>query len=252
MPTLNQRLKATSLHLCISIAIGLCAAVLMFWLWYPQPYRDISGGRDLFLLIIGVDIAIGPLITLAIFNNTKPKRELFMDLSIVAVLQITALTYGLWTVFVARPVHLVFEYSRLTVVHAVDVDASLLRSAPPELRALPLTGPTAIALRPFKNAQEQLDATMAALGGAPLAARSDFWQSYEASVTDILKVARPAAELQERFLGEKAKIDSAIAATGLPAGALRYLPVVGRKDVWTALLDASTAKPVGFLQMDSF
>jgi len=87
--------------------------------------------------------------TLVIFNRAKSRRHLAMDFSVVGLLQLAALSYGLWTVFVARPVHLVFEFHRMAVVHAVDVDSAQLSQAPAELQALPLTGPTLLSLRPF-------------------------------------------------------------------------------------------------------
>lgn len=100
------------------------------------------------------------MITLAIFNSAKSRRELFLDLTVVGLLQLAALSYGLWTVFAARPVHLVFECHRVTVVHAADVDAATLAQVPPALRVLPLTGPTWLSLRPFKNGSEHFESTM--------------------------------------------------------------------------------------------
>lgn len=249
---IQNRLRASGIHLGISILVAAFAALLVFGLWYPYPYREISGGRDLFLLVVAVDVAMGPLITLTIFNRSKPRRELVMDFTIVGVFQMAALGYGLWAVFAARPVHVVFEYYRLSVVHAVDVEPELLAKAPPALQSLPLMGPTPIALRPFKNSEEQFEFTMAALGGAPLAARSDLWQPYEASKAAILQAARPASELSTRFPAESSRIDQAIAKTGHPATTLLYLPMAGRKGAWTAWIDPDTAKPLGFLPLDSF
>ena len=175
-----------------------------------------------------------------------------MDFAVVALLQFAALGYGLWAVFAARPVHLVFEYSRMSVVHAIDVDSDLLAKAPPSLQTLPVTGPTVIALRPFKNPAEQFDATTAALKGFPLAARSDLWQAYEPVRADVLKEAKPVAELRARFSNQAAQIDRAIAATGKPVTDLRYLPLLSRKTAWTVLLDTTTAEPLGYLPLDSF
>jgi len=62
-----------------------------------------------------VDVILGPLITLTVFNRSKPRSELVRDLTVVGLIQLAALGYGLWTVFVARPVHLVFEYDRFRV-----------------------------------------------------------------------------------------------------------------------------------------
>ena len=248
----KERLRAGGIHLGISLCVAAFAAALVFELWYPYPYREISGGRELLFLLVAVDVITGPLITLAIFNRAKPRRELLKDFTVVGFLQLAALSYGLWTVFAARPVHLVFEYSRMTVIHAIDVDADLLAKAPPSLQKLPVTGPSVISLRPFKNSAEQFDATTAALKGFPLAARSDLWQAYEPARADVLKVAKPVAELRARFSHQAAQIDWAIAATGRPVTDLRYLPLLSRKTAWTVLLDTTTAEPLGYLPLDSF
>lgn len=252
MNKVKDRLGASGIHLGISLCVAVFAAALVFGLWYPYPYGEISGGRELFFLVVAVDVIMGPLITLAIFNRAKPRRELLIDFTVVGLLQLAALGYGLWTVFAARPVHLVFEYSRMTVVHAIDVDADLLAKAPTSLQKLPVTGPTVIALRRFKNPAEQFDATTAALKGFPLAARSDLWQAYEPVRADVLKEAKPVAELRARFSNQAAQIDRAIAATGKPVTDLRYLPLLSRKTAWTVLLDTTTAEPLGYLPLDSF
>ena len=228
------------------------AALLVFGWWYPYPYRELSGGRELLALVVAVDVVLGPLITLVIFNPAKTRRHLVMDFTVIGLLQVAALAYGLWTVFVARPVHLVFEYHRMAVVHAIDVDSDLLAKAPPSLQTLPVTGPTVIALRPFKNPAEQFDATTAALKGFPLAARSDLWQAYEPARADVLKEAKPVAELRACFSHHAAQIDRAIAATDKQVTDLRYLPLLSRKTAWTVLLDATTAEPLGYLPLDSF
>lgn len=252
MQNYRMRLRASGIHLGISLCIAALAATLVFGLWYPYPYREISGGRELFSLLVAVDVIMGPLITLVIFNRAKPRRELLVDFAVVGLLQLAALTYGLWTVFMARPVHLVFEYSRMSVIHAIDVDASLLVKAPPGLQHLPITGPTTIALRPFKDSAEQMEATMAAFNGIPLAARTDLWQAYTSSAADILKEAKPVGELSTRFPGSAAQVEQAIAATGRSATDLRYLPLLDRKAAWTVLLDSTSAEPLGFLPLDSF
>ena len=249
----GSRAKASGVHLLISLLVALGAALLVFGLWFPHPYRSISGGRELFMLVVTVDVILGPLITFAVFNLAKPRRELVTDLAVVGLLQLSALAYGLWTVYAARPVHMVFEYTRLSVVHAIEVDPALLPKAPPALQALPVTGPTLVALRPFKDASEQFDATMAALNGMPLAARADLWQPYEAATSAILQAAQPAEQLYARFPTRKAELDEAVQATGRPVATLRFLPVVGRNAVaWTALIDGTSAQPLGYLPLDSF
>ena len=42
----KDRFKAGSIHLGISLMIATLAALLVFGLWYPYPYRETSGGRE--------------------------------------------------------------------------------------------------------------------------------------------------------------------------------------------------------------
>lgn len=248
----QSRLRAAGTHFGLSMLVASLAAVLVFAIWYPYPYREISGGRELFLLLAGVDVILGPLITLAIFDRRKSMRELVTDLAIVAAVQLSALSYGLWTVFVARPVHLVFEIDRFRIVHAVDVPEELLPKAPPGIEALPLAGPTLLAVRPFKDAGEKFEATMAALGGADLGARPDFWQPYAQARSRVLAAARPVARLKQRFPAQSAQIDVVLQGAGRTAATVAYVPLVGRKSFWTAFVDATNAEVVAFMPLDSF
>jgi len=248
----KERLHASGIHFGISIVIALLAALLVFLVWYPYPYLEISGGRDLFLILVSVDVVLGPLITLAIFNRAKPWRVLARDLMIVGLIQLAALGYGMWAVFLARPVHLVFEFDRFRVVHAVEVPEEMLDQTPAGLEALPFTGPTVLAVRLFRDRDESMEATLAALGGVHLGARPDLWQAYADARPRVLEVAKPVSELSERFPESAAQIDEAIARTARPSDSLLSLPLVGRGSTWTVLLDASTTDVVGFLPLDSF
>ena len=247
------RLKASAIHLTLSLTLALLAALLVFVVWYPYPYRDISGGRELFLLVVGVDVIMGPLMTLAVFNHNKPRQELRRDLAVIGLLQLLALTYGLWTVAVARPVHLVFEIDRFRVVHAIDVPTELLNRAPQALQRLPLTGPTLLSVREFKDSRESFDATMAALQGAALGARPDFWQSYEQAKPQVLARARPLADLNARFPARAGEVAKALqSASGHLPATIGYIPMVGRSTFWTVLIDSNTAEVVAFVPIDSF
>ena len=248
----KDRIRASGIHFCVSLGIGALAALLVFGVWYPWPYREISGGRELFILIVSVDVVLGPLITLAIFDRRKAWRVMRRDLAVVALLQLAGLTYGLGTVYIARPVHLVFEYNRFRVVHAIDVPLDLMEKAPAELRGLPVTGPSLLSLRPFKSEKEGMDATMVALQGISLASRPDLWQPYLAARDDILKLAKPLAALKERFPASRATIDEEVRASGKAADTLVWVPMVGRKTFWTVLLDRQTLQPVAYLPLDSF
>ena len=56
-----NRWKASALHLALSAAIAVAVVTLMLAVWYPQPYFAAMGGATLIMLLIGVDVVIGPL-----------------------------------------------------------------------------------------------------------------------------------------------------------------------------------------------
>ncbi|MBX3585596.1 MAG: pilus assembly protein [Ramlibacter sp.] len=248
----KDRFRAAGIHLCISLTIAALAALLVFGIWFPYPYREISGGRELFFIVVTVDVILGPLITLAIFNRRKPKAELTRDLAIVGLIQLAGLGYGLWTVALARPVHLVFEIDRFRVVHAVDIPEEELGKTPPGIRALPLTGPTLLAVRPFRNDKEKLDTTLAALQGVALGARPDLWQDYASAKASVLATAKPVTLLESRFPARAAEIDAVLQAAGRRPGSTAFVPMTGRKAFWTAFVDPVTADVVAFMPLDSF
>jgi hypothetical protein len=251
MDNWRDRLKAFGIHFSISLAVAALAAMLVFFIWYPYPYREISGGRELFLILVTVDVILGPLLTFSIFDRRKSRLALGVDFSAIGITQLAALGYGLWVVFAARPVHLVFEYDRFRVVHAVEVPPALLPKTPPGIDALPLSGPTMLSLRQVKDS-EKVDAVMAELAGAPTAARPDFWQPYETERAAVLKHAKPVSELKKRFPAQATLIDQGIAASGRPAEKLRYLPLVGRKEFWTAFIDAETTQVLAAIPLDPY
>jgi hypothetical protein len=249
----RSRLRAAAIHLGLSLLVAALSAVLVFALWYPYPYREISGGRELFQLVVAVDIVLGPLLTFAVFNRTKPRTELRRDLTVIALLQLAGLAYGLWTVNLARPMHMVFEYDRFRVIHQTEIPAELDAKVPPGIALSPLGGPTLIALRPFRNPAENAEFTMAALQGLSLSARPELWQTYEAGRSDVLRAAKPVTQLKQRFPRRAAEIEAALRASRRDAAGTAYLPVVARKaEAWTVLLDATTAEVIGYLPLDSF
>lgn len=244
-------MRAAVCHLGASIAVAAIAAGLVFLLWYPTPYREISGGRELFLLVVAVDVVIGPLITFAVFDIRKPKTELVRDLGVVALLQIAALAYGLSAVADARPAIVALEGSRLRVVRAIDVDREDLAKAPADLRSLSFTGPVFVATR-VPNASEKLEAIDRGLSGQDIGMRPEFWLPLEQAAAARTRAAQPLRRLSERFPRRTAEITAAAALSGRPLEQLGYLPILARRTDWTALVDLKDGSVVGYLPIDGF
>jgi len=95
---LKSKLKAAGIHLIISGVIFLVLAYFIIFHWYPFPYFTADGGWQGIRIVALIDLVLGPLLTLIIFNPNKRKREIRFDLSMIALFQISALAWGIYTV----------------------------------------------------------------------------------------------------------------------------------------------------------
>ena len=249
---LKARLTAFAIHFGISLLIAALAAALVFALWYPYPYRELSGGRELFTMLMAIDVILGPLLTFAVFNTKKARKVLLRDLACIGLVQLAALGYGLWTVYEARPVHMVFEFNRFRVTHAADIDPQLLSQAPPALQHLPITGPTLLAVRKLEG-QEKFNATIAAVNGVQLSFQPHLWQTYDAAMQhQAWAASKPVADLLKKYPAQKTALAQIAADAGFPAENLHYLPVQARDTVWSAILAPQTGDIIGYLPVDGF
>ncbi|MEZ5510678.1 MAG: hypothetical protein R3F47_12400 [Gammaproteobacteria bacterium] len=71
---LKSKLKAAGLHALITLLVGMTTAVLVFVLWYPASFAEMTGGLALFKLLLVVELILGPLMSLVIFNPQKQKQ----------------------------------------------------------------------------------------------------------------------------------------------------------------------------------
>jgi len=112
----KKRLTAALLHFGISFSIFVLIILLLANSWYPGVYFDTEGGLQGIKIVAGIDVVLGPLLTLIVFNPQKSVRELTVDIGIIASIQIIALLWGVYTLHNQRPVAVVFwNNSFLTV-----------------------------------------------------------------------------------------------------------------------------------------
>src|SRR5690349_11501173 len=140
-----SRWQASGIHLLISAAIASISLFVTLKVWYPSPLFTAEGGNDILMILIGVDVIIGPLVTLVVFKAGKPGMR--FDLTVIAVLQAAALAYGTHVMFAARPVYIAFVDDQFETVRANDLDpANVAHAKRPEFRSAPITGPQFIAI----------------------------------------------------------------------------------------------------------
>jgi len=104
----KSRVKAFIVHLAISGAAAGLLVLLFVKFWFPMPFFVADGGWEGMRLIVAVDVIIGPLLTLIVYNTKKTRAHLVKDLTVVALLQVTAMGLGLYTVVGKRPAAVIY------------------------------------------------------------------------------------------------------------------------------------------------
>ena len=244
--------QAAGIHSLCSALVAALAAWVVFGVWYAYPYRELSSGRELFLLVVAVDVVCGPLLTFVLFNPKKPRKELWMDLGLVALIQLAALGYGMWTVWQARPLYLVHEVDRYKVISALDVDAEELKALPANLKPQFWAGPQTVDIRPPKNAEEHNKVLFeASAGGRDYAERPEFYLPYDGEAAlKSLKRAKPLSIFLQKYPDQQSAARKLPLEKNADITQWQYLPVVARQD-WIAILDKQ-GQIQGFLPGDGF
>jgi hypothetical protein len=172
------------------------------------------------------------------------------------LVQLMALSYGIYTVWQARPLYLVMEKDLFKVVSAANLADEIvgreMRALPGELQPKLLSGPITVAIREPKDDKERMDVMMESLqGGRDYAYRPGFYLPYEGA--NAIKSLRSAKPL-EVFLSKQPSQSSAASALAKQKGAdisqWLYVPVVARQD-WVAILNRQGLIE-GFLPGDGF
>ena len=244
-----NRWKAAGLHLLLSALIAATLFVLVLAVWYPAPYFEAMGGATLLRLLIGVDVVLGPLITLIIFDLRKPRLK--WDLATIAVLQIGALAFGAYVMFDARPVYTVFTGDRFETVPANSIDDASRARATPEYQALPLGGPRAVGAHQPTNEKERLDIALGAAGGGPdIAYLPHLYHSYAEVATDAGRRAHPLSRLSRLGADESLLVRNFLDTSGRADASVGFLPVRARNKDFAMIVDRKTGEIVGSLPID--
>jgi hypothetical protein len=244
------RKKAFLIHLALSASVGLAVIAAMLLVWYPPPYFIATGGNDVVMILVGVDVVLGPLITLVVFNPAKALRLIRLDLAVIAVLQLGALAYGIHVVAIARPVYMVFTVDRFDLVLANDLrDEELARVTDPRFKGVPWDGPRVIGVKIPANPDEQLRIITSAGKGYDLQTFPQYYVPFEDVQADALKRSRPLERLRSTHPDDAAAIDAEVKKLARTLADTNYLPLKGKAHDYSVLLDGKSGAIVGYVKV---
>jgi hypothetical protein len=249
-----SRSRAFFTHLGMSASVVGFVCALIFFVWYPHPYFQATGAWNVLRVLVGVDLVVGPLLTLILF---KPgKWGLKFDLCVIALVQLAALIYGVSVIYVERPYFTVFALDRFYVLARKDVDQAQLADpalvAPDKIGAKPLLGPLlVVATRPTDTTgmQRLLEETL--FQGKPdIERRPEFWSAYTQQTAQVLTRSRPLTTLKTERPQAAGDIDGLVAALGRAEDKLAFLPVLAKNRDLSMIIDATNGTLLEVLDVD--
>jgi hypothetical protein len=119
---MKYRLKALGWHFLASTFLLLMIIGTLYLGWYRWPGWYLAGMLKVVPITVGVDAALGPLLTFIIASPSKPLRTLARDIAAIAVVQLVALGYGSMTMWQGRPLYYAYSVNQITVIQALELD----------------------------------------------------------------------------------------------------------------------------------
>ena len=238
-----SRWKASGIHLLLSAAIAGTVVTFMLTFWYPWPLFEAAGGSELMLILVGVDVTLGPLITLIIFKAGK--KGLRFDLTVIALLQLGALAYGIHTVYLARPVYLVFTLDRFELVTAKDLDPNdLAKVTRKELQRPPLGRPQYVAAVFPADPAEKARVMETSIVGKDLQMYPQYYVPYSEQAQNAAQHAHSVSAISKR---DPEAIKRYLSSSGRSEDSVKFLPLSAPSKDGVVLLDAVSGVPLQIL-----
>lgn len=228
------RLLCFSSHLLVSFVIALLSVCLVFWLWYPSPLDKALGVTNIFLLLLCIDVIIGPLLTLVVAKQGK--KTLKMDLLTIVIIQLAALIYGLYIVAQGRPVWIVYDSARFEVVQAYEAISHPANSSLSGGFHLGMTGPAWSAVS---------DSVPAFVGRGEAYYQAEFLQAYDEKIAAKVGSRALQLELLNRF-NDPAKVSSVLSAYPEANG---FVPMVAKQNFLSVLVNKETGYPIAIVNL---
>lgn len=212
---MTPRIKFFLVHIITSVIIAFLLTLLVFFIWYPSPFATAVGVTHIFLMLLVIDVILGPLLGLLVYKEGK--KTLKFDLSVIILIQISALCYGVFSIEQGRPAWLVYNVDRFELVRKNELINTNIQQARPQFQQPSWFKPQYVATEFAKDIQQRNDEMFAeVLGGISIAQRPERYVELTQAKTQIQQRALPLVELQqynpktdvEKTLAEYPKADA--------------------------------------------
>ncbi|MGH8148807.1 MAG: hypothetical protein ACRETB_02355 [Steroidobacteraceae bacterium] len=248
------RFKAFGLHILCSACVLTLVVGGLYAGWYRWPGWYLAGMRHIALLVVAVDVAIGPLLTLVVASPTKSRRELARDIGVIVVVQLAALAYGSVTLWRGRPVYYVFAGNGLHMVQAFDLKPSEIAlgrrddpSLAPEWHCMPrwVWAP----LPQDKQALKEAIRSMIS-GGVDLPQMPRYFKPWNQGLPTLRKHLRSVVKQTTFPKPERQALETRMKRLGIPLDKPDTMLLTGRGIPLLAVFDPTTLRIAAILAPD--
>lgn len=229
---LKYQLRAFAIHLSISILIACIVIAVVFFMWYPSPLAKAVGVTQIFLMMLAIDVVLGPLLTLII---SKPnKKNLKFDLAVIGIVQLCALMYGVYNITITRPTYVAFDLIRFEVVQANAIPVEDKQQAKPPYNQSNFFRPQWLAVKaPKDNAELNNRTFLEVQEGVSPSMRPSLYESLSNQMDHIIAKQKPINTLYE--FNDKQNVDNYLSNYPQATG---YLGLKAPSVDMTVLVDA--------------
>ena len=192
----SKRLKFFFSHLFISLIIALLVIGLVFFVWYPSPLATAVGVTQIFLMMLAIDVIVGPVLGLLIYKEAK--KNLKFDLSVIITIQIAALCYGVFSIEQGRPVWIAYNVDRFELVRKNEVITDHIEQALPQFQHPSWFKPQWVGVEFAKDANVRSDDLFAeALEGISIAQKPERYVDLSKTTTQLKQRAKSLDMLKQ-------------------------------------------------------
>lgn len=228
------RIKYFLSHLVISFIVASLSLYLVFFVWYPAPFDVALGVGHIILIMLAIDVTLGPLLTLVLAKEGK--KGLKFDLAVIAIMQLSALFYGLYSVEKGRPVWVAFDHNRFELVqkYMINREKDKNMATPPAYQKEGFSSPPWVSVRAPKNREEQDDWMFYELEtGTSPAMRPALYAPLIENMDRVLKEKLPLSDLNQ--FNDKSMVELMLAKYPNADG---FLPMRASEVDMTVLVDS--------------
>lgn len=241
-----NKFKVAATHFLISIIVVTLILGLIIFYWFPNPIIKVSNFKEIALIIILVDLVLGPLLTFVVFKPLK--KGLKIDLALIALIQISALLFGVHNLYQVHPLYVTFNVDRFTTVPATEARPN--KAIKEEFQISKFSSPKFVVSKlpeDIKERNELILNTMAN-GVSDFDLRSEYYHRIDDNKANILS---KSLDPEIIFKKHDAKMKSLefIKKHGKTLNDFAFLPLEGQKKTAVLVLDNKTAKPIDVIDV---